>query len=275
MSEITVYEKSMGTRPQPTEEQAIQPLPFWLSLLLFGFPAALMTVSMFWGIPWLEGLGLEPIVSFLTAFTVPMAWMFTAALVGYHKIEGRTLRWDSFAARMCFPRLRFKDLLWGLLLFGVGMVSMALLTPVALAFIEAGWVLVPDNLPLLLDPQAAISGETLAQEADGILHGRWDIVILYLIYLFFNITGEEFWWRGYILPRQELRHGRLAWVVHGLMWAAFHAFKYWSIITLVPFTLVIAFSAQRLKTNWPATFAHLLGNLSFFLLIVMGVLGIF
>lgn len=275
MSEITVYEKSMGTRPEPAEERAIQPLPFWLSLLLFAIPAALMVVSMFWGIPWLEGLGLEPIVSFLTAFTIPMAWMFTAALVGYHKIEGRPLRWDSFAARMRFPRLRFKDLLWGLLIFGVGMITMALLTPLVLAFIEAGWLPVPGNLPLLLDPQATISGAALAQQASGALRGRWDIVILFMIYLFFNIAGEELWWRGYILPRQELRHGRLAWVVHGLLWAAFHAFKYWSIITLLPFTLTTAFSAQRQRTNWPATIAHLLGNLTFFSLVVMGVLGIF
>jgi membrane protease YdiL (CAAX protease family) len=275
MSEITVVEKRLGTRPEPAEDQALQPMPFWLSLLLFAIPAALMVASMFWGIPWLEGLGLEPIVSFLTAFTVPMAWMFTAALVGYHKIERRSLRWDSFAARMRFPRLQFKDLLWGLLVFGVGMVTMALLTPVILAFIEAGWLTVPDNLPLLLDPQATISGAALAQQAGGSLRGRWDIVILFMIYLFFNIAGEELWWRGYILPRQELRHGRRAWMVHGLLWAAFHVFKYWSIITLVPFTLALSFSAQRLKTNWPATFAHLLGNLTFFSLVVMGVLGVF
>jgi membrane protease YdiL (CAAX protease family) len=234
-----------------------------------------MTASMYIGIPLLEGLGLEPLVSFLVAFTVPMAWMFTAALVGYHKVEGGQLQWAPFAARMRFPRIRFKDLLWGILLFIVGMAGLVLLTPVMLGLINAGWMLLPDKLPLLLDPQATLSGASLAKAAGGMLRGRWDVVALYLVFLFFTVAGEELWWRGYILPRQELQHGRLAWVVHGLLWAAFHAFKWWSIITIMPLCLVIAFSSQRLKTNWPATIAHLLGNLAFFLMILAGVLGIF
>jgi membrane protease YdiL (CAAX protease family) len=250
-------------------------MPFWLSLVLFAIPAVLMIASMYVGIPLLESLGLEPLVSFLVAFMIPMAWMFTAALVGYHKVEGRPLSWTMFAERMRFPRFHLKDLMWGIGVFALGMASLVLLTPVALSMIERGWVPLPENIPLLLDPHAVISGATLDQIAGGTLLGRWDIVVLYLVYLFFNIAGEELWWRGYILPRQELQHGRWTWVVHGLLWASFHAFRWWSIITIIPLSLGIAFSAQRLKTNWPAAIAHLLGNLAFFLLVLLGVLGLF
>jgi len=47
------------------------------------------------------------------------------------------------------------------------------------------------------------------------------------------------------------------------------------LITLVPMCLAVAFSSQWLKTNWPATTAHLLGNLPFFWLVLAGVLGLF
>ena len=36
------------------------------------------------------------------------------------------------------------------------------------------------------------------------MQGRWELVFLFLLVLFFNVVGEELWWRGVILPRQEL-----------------------------------------------------------------------
>ena len=57
------------------------------------------------------------------------------------------------------------------------------------------------------------------------LHGAWWILIYYAVIMFVcNIGGDELWWRGYVLPRQELAFGRAAWVIHGLFWSAFHLF---------------------------------------------------
>jgi Type II CAAX prenyl endopeptidase Rce1-like len=36
-----------------------------------------------------------------------------------------------------------------------------------------------------------------------------------------NILGEEFLWRGVVLPRQEVAFGRRAWVVNGILWLLF------------------------------------------------------
>jgi len=113
MAHISLYENSSSVMQEVAVQEELQPLRLWLSLLLFGIPAAIIVVSLYVGIPLFERAGLEPIVSFLMAFTMPMALMFTAALVGYHKIEGRPLNRAAFAARMRFPRFRFKDLLWG------------------------------------------------------------------------------------------------------------------------------------------------------------------
>ncbi len=89
---------------------------------------------------------------------------------------------------------------------------------------------------------------------------RWDQVLLTLVLLFFNIIGEEFWWRGYILPRQELAWGRWTWLVHGILWMLFHAFKYWDWLALLPGCLGIALMAQRRRNTVPGIIVHLIVN---------------
>jgi len=41
-------------------------------------------------------------------------------------------------------------------------------------------------------------------------------------FFFFNIFGEEFLWRGYIQPRQEVLNKKWTWLVHGSFWAVWH-----------------------------------------------------
>jgi membrane protease YdiL (CAAX protease family) len=86
------------------------------------------------------------------------------------------------------------------------------------------------------------------------------LVVFYLILLTFNILGEEFWWRGVILPRQEIVHGNKTWIIHGILWTLFHAFKYWAWIGLLPVCLTIAYVAQKRKNTWPGIITHLLFN---------------
>jgi membrane protease YdiL (CAAX protease family) len=86
-----------------------------------------------------------------------------------------------------------------------------------------------------------------------------NIPFLVIVFIM-NISGEELWWRGYILPRQELEHGKLAWLVNGILWSLFHIFKWWA----VPFMLVrqwmIPFVAQRTKNTTPPFLMHLISN---------------
>jgi membrane protease YdiL (CAAX protease family) len=49
-------------------------------------------------------------------------------------------------------------------------------------------------------------------------------------------------------------------VWHGLLWTAFHVFKWWDLIGLLPVCLAIAYVSQRTKNNWPAFIAHFLFN---------------
>ena len=109
------------------------------------------------------------------------------------------------------------------------------------------------------------------------LHGAWWILFYYaFVILVFNIGGEELWWRGYVLPRQELAFGRATWVLHGILWSVFHLFMQptlWDTVRMAITGIALAFVAQRTKNTWPGIVGHSFGNLAFFLSLINGVVS--
>jgi len=96
---------------------------------------------------------------------------------------------------------------------------------------------------------------------------------LYFFILCFNVLGEELWWRGYILPRQELVHGKWTWLVHGILWTFFHLPFWWNLLAMLPSTLSLPYVASRLKNTTPGIIAHFTMNGLGFVMILLGVLG--
>ncbi|HET9832307.1 MAG TPA: CPBP family intramembrane glutamic endopeptidase, partial [Vicinamibacterales bacterium] len=71
------------------------------------------------------------------------------------------------------------------------------------------------------------------------------------------VVGEEFVWRGVVLPRQEVAFGRLAWCVNGILWWLFHvAFPWQVLILLVPMTLVLPWVVQWRRNTWIGVVVH-------------------
>jgi len=109
------------------------------------------------------------------------------------------------------------------------------------------------------------------------LQGAWWILVYYaVVMLVCNIGGEELWWRGYVLPRQELAFGGTAWVVHGICWSAFHLFIQptpWDTLRMAITGVALSFVAQRTRSTWPGIVGHSFGNLPFFLSLVEGVIS--
>jgi membrane protease YdiL (CAAX protease family) len=65
-----------------------------------------------------------------------------------------------------------------------------------------------------------------------------------------NILGEELCWRGYVLPRQEARFGRAAWLPNGVLWCLFHWSLGWPImVILLPITLLLPWIVQRRRKH--------------------------
>ncbi len=251
---------STPTTREAAPQAALRPLGLAGSLAFFGVPALATFTAFYALIPFLRARGYDDLTSYLAGLCVPLALMFAAALVTYHKVEGRPLTWQAFAERMRYPRLRWRDVLWGCAAFLGAGVGMALLGGLVALLIRNGWMPVPAHLPAMADPRVPFSLEMLVRSAGGVIRGRWDIAAVYGVTFFFNIFGEELWWRGIILPRQELAFGRRTWLVHGLMWACFHVFKWWDILPLAPGCLLVALIAQRTRSNWGALIGHILMN---------------
>ena len=250
-----------------------RPLRWWQTVLAFGIPALVMVISIHWWIPWLQSIGLTPFESMVTAYAVPMSLMLTAALVMYHKVDGYPLTWQALSQRFRYPRLTLKAVLQGLGLFAVMMVGYGLFNAVAAIALTQGLIPMPDNLISFLDPRVALTPVVLDSLVGGQIAGNWGVVVLYFVMFFFNIVGEELWWRGYLLPRQEATHGRVAWVWHGLLWTLFHVHKWWDLFGLIPVCLAMAYVSQKTKNNWPAFIAHALFNGLGWVVIIMTVIG--
>lgn len=96
------------------------------------------------------------------------------------------------------------------------------------------------------------------------LIGAWWVLFYYIVWLIvFNILGEELWWRGYVLPRQELVFGRGTWAIHGLCWSLFHLFlqpSLWDTVRMTVTGMALAFVAQRTRSTWPGIIGHAVAN---------------
>ncbi len=261
-------------RPTRVTNPSINPMPFWQALLFFGVPALLFRISLYNGIPALVGLGLTPFEAYIVGLMVPAAILFAFAF-GFYVHDGYPRTWSSIKTRFWLRPMTKRDWLWTVVAFVATFLSIgifALPTQMLIAAIPA--LGVPDFFAPWARPGATFDLALFTNFVGAPLKGNWGFALLSFLQLFFNIFGEEFWWRGYILPRQEQAHGRWAWVVNGLLWWLWHlAFYPWQVFALLPICLAIPFVAQRLHNNWPAIVIHWQNGISLVLILAM-VLGL-
>lgn len=253
----------------------IKPLPVRKALLYFLVPALLVVLIVYVAMPFLAKRGVPIFFNYLLVYaTAPMLTLITASLIGYRR-EGRVMSWAGLKLRFRLNKMDRKAWLWtiGLTLFMF--LSVGLLSFTAQSISSFSFLAPPDYWPTELKP-AAPGGPTRASvptEFMGFsLPGNWWILIVLLVSLIIATFGEELWWRGYILPRQELAHGNRTWLIHGLLWTGFHLFAPWNLIAILPGSLALSFVAQRLSNTWPAVIAHGLAN--GLLVVIVVVLGI-
>lgn len=248
-----------------------RPLPLKQALLYFGVPGLMFFLFVWIGIPALTAAGLSEFAAFLWALMIPSALLLVAALAGLRS-EGWPLTRSSLRQRFRYRRLTRREWLWTGGATVVVILGFGLLTAITNVLIDNGLIPIPADAAAVLDPRS--SSQELLDGYGGVIVGRWELVALYFVALFFNVVGEELWWRGYILPRQELAHASHAWLANGLLWAGFHFFKWWDILALLSMTLTVAFISQRLQNNTPALIVHYVFNAVSFVAFVLLVAGV-
>jgi len=249
----------------------IKPLNFFQSVLFFGLSAIIFRICVYNLMPAIQKSRLSDFWAFIISYSLPLTLMIIATFIGLRQ-EGNTQNW---LVRLRLTKISFKKVLLCFGLFVISFLITGLLIPTAkfLATIEI--FRPPDFLPDILNPNKTIPGKQLVNFMGVELKGAyWTIPVYFIFLTFFNILGEELWFRGYILPRQELKWGNKTWVFHGLFWCLFHFPIYpWTILYLLPTTLAVSFTAQKFKSTWASYTIHYLGNGILALLpIIMGVI---
>ena len=217
------------------ELKPLKPMGWLESLLLFGIPAAVLAFNLLWLWPTLTSAGVARPVAYAFCLSLVNAGLLAAAVTGYI-MEGNPLTWPAFSRRMRLARMTGRIWLWallGTLVFGI--------------------------LALLIESLAVMFYKAIAfpiPNVVGVVMPVWMNVMV----LLFNIFGEELWWRGYILPRQELSFGKYTWMLHGTLWAGFHAFKWWAVPFMLITCQIIPFVAQKTRNTWPGIINHMVIN---------------
>lgn len=254
---------------------SIRPLPLWKAIFFFGVPSLGFRLAIYTGIPALMAAGLTQYEAFIVSFTVPSAILFALAFAFVQR-EGVAMTWAGLRRRFRLHRLSRRDWIWTVGAFLFAFLAGGMLGGAAQQLIATfPSIAPPDFFPPILDPRVTLSASVFTDFVGASPAGNWSVFVLYATTLFFNIFGEELWWRGTILPRQELAHGRYTWVLHGLLWTLFHVpFFPWAIISLLPVCMTIAYVSQRRQNNTPAVIIHWLYNgLPLFVVLAM-VLGL-
>lgn len=252
---------------------AIRPLGVVGSIVFFIIPAAILYWTHFFFIPgFISRTGAPYLVGYLIGWPFTMALFLVAAMVGY-RIEGNAFQWQSLAVRFRLIRMSGKDWLWTLVLLAV---SMALY--VGLGFSSQWLAQLPLLAPHPLMPADFGPGAASAR-VPGIfmempLAGQWWVALAFLAGWLLNVFGEELWFRGYLLPRQELAIGTRAWIANGLMFGFNHIWQPWNLLLIVPTSLLGAYVVQRRRNTWILIVMHGLMNLILVVAVVLNVVGI-
>lgn len=245
-----------------------------LSFFYFGVPAMLSILAHYIVSPALAKGGMKPFYADFIPNTIVLASLLIASVVAYRS-EGRPLTWTGLKDRFRLNRMTGRNWLWVLGGTIAGFVAYYLGSMPGSWLIEKGLMPLPEWIPAWIDPRVTMSFvERFNVEAGG-LRGNWLVFVLAATTFFFNIFGEEIWWRGYILPRQEVAFGKWTWLIHAVMWSViFHAWKYWDLVGLLPAHLVFVYVASRTKSTTVAILLHTFTNMSFPIFVLLGVIGV-
>ena len=179
---------------------SIRPMFLSQSVLLFAVPSLLFLAIQRAIIPYLDEAGVSLLVNFLV-LGIPHLLFFFGALLAY-RMEGNPWHWSALAERFRLTRLSGKDWSWAIAA-AIGILGLYMLTLVT-AFPVLDWLAALFPEPVALQ---RIFGDGATFIGFPLQGNAW-LLLVYLAYYFFNVAGEEPWWRGYIFPRQELVHGQ-------------------------------------------------------------------
>jgi len=215
-------------------------------------------------------------ITLVVLLTLGLIWLFVLSMIMVRREEG-DLRWATVKRRLRLnaprelatgqPRARLW--LWVVpFIVAVTVVELVLNTP-----LEDAWVSV---FPFLAEPHGySFDAFFGSQEILQRLEGAWWFFALFVVMSVFNtILGEEFLFRGVLLPKMEGVFGRGSWVANSILFALYHVHKPWVIPNAVLTGLLYTFPAYRYRSTWMSIIVHSAQSVYFAFLVLGVVLGL-
>jgi len=251
-------------------EKQLKPLGWSQSFLIFLITASVLRVTHYVFAPWYTSTTGKPyLIGYLIGWITTMFIFFFTSIIVY-KSEGRRFSTSSFISRYRLNRLEKADWYWIIAMIGVAIISLT-----ALSFTQRLLKSIPFFSPHPIFPpdMVDVANQLTPGTLFGMsLHGKWWIVLVYLIGWLLNIFGEELWYRGWMLPRQEVAFGKFAWIINGLMFNFQHTFQPWNMVAMLPGSLFVSYAVQRRKKTQMSLIWHGLLNISLLIFIIIGVI---
>lgn len=198
-------------------------------------------------------INLAPGIVFWLMMIVGMFWQFVVSLSIVYTELG-TLRWSAIRERtwLTMPRVPQTGqpkarLFWWLLptLLFTGLVILGLGSS-----LESG---VARLFPFL----AAMPSPNLDQLVVPEFVGAWWLVGLALVSIALNyFLGEEFLFRGVLLPKMQGAFGKWDWVANAILFGFYHLHKPLAIPTIILSSLAYTWASRRFRSNWFAVVLH-------------------
>jgi uncharacterized protein len=211
----------------------------------------------------------------LKLITVGLIWQFVLAMIILYHEEG-DIRLGTISRRFWLNHPvsartgETKKALWWWI------IPLILLV----AFVEMGLKPVIVNLwtailPFFTEPKGYDMSALFTPELRTQWVGAWDLFGLFFVFALFNtVLGEEFLFRGVLLPKMEGVFGKWDWVANAVLFGFYHLHEPWAILDSIVTGLIFAFTGKRFHSNWFPIILHS-GQSVFFLFLILGlVLGL-
>ncbi|MFC1904373.1 CPBP family intramembrane glutamic endopeptidase [Chloroflexota bacterium] len=219
-------------------------MPIWMSLVFFGLATIVLYFATYYVIPFLtDAAEIHPALSWsIVGGIVVFVPLFVTAIVASRLEGARTF--PTIRNRLRLNMMGRGDWWWTLAGFIVIGVTTGLIMVTGEWAAKAGMISHLDISPPFLQFEPFGVGE------------RW-MLLVWVPMFFFNIMGEELLWRGYILPRQELAHGKYAWIINCVLWLVLHISFGWGLmLMLLPMLIVIPYLVQKRANTWIGVILH-------------------
>lgn len=197
-------------------------------------------------------LNIDAAIVYWAMMIIGMMWQCGVAILMAWKETG-SMQWSSLRKRMWYgkpidPRTGKAriQLFWWVIPFLLLSGLLQILQP----FAETITGILPfiDNLPRY-DFNVLITPD---------YKGAWWLIILMLLHILFNyFLGEEFLYRGILLPRMQGVFGKWDWFANGVLFGFYHLHKPEIILqTALFYGFIFSYAARRFQCNWMAVIIH-------------------